>query len=181
MQEDYASNRRLNMMHVDHAMPIWGGNKHRCLIRWLTLDTQNRCSGGEPLLDWVLYLILITFNAVYRSFEMNVSLCLIFIGALMFVWDKVQNCCFVCLLYSLVWDWLVAAFLLCYIEPLLHWDISLQTCAGLFFYIAVTLRCVPKQYFRKSPLNQSRFLCADFSAAIEVIEAFFGALDLRVR
>jgi hypothetical protein len=22
MQEDYASNRRLNMMHVDHAMPI---------------------------------------------------------------------------------------------------------------------------------------------------------------
>jgi hypothetical protein len=132
MQEDYASNRRLNMMHVDHAMPIWGVNKHLCLIRWLTLDTQSRCSGGEPLLDWGFYLILITFNAVYRSFEMNVSLCLIFIGALMFVWDKVQNCCFVCLLYSLVWDWLVAACLLCYIEPLLHCDISLQTCAGLF-------------------------------------------------
>ena len=51
MQEDYASNRRLNMMHMDHAMPICGKNKHQCLIRWLTLDTQKQCSGGELLLN----------------------------------------------------------------------------------------------------------------------------------
>ena len=39
------------------------------------------------------------------------------------------------------------------------------------FHCRLALAYLPKQYLRKSPLNQSRFLCADFSAAIEVIEA----------
>ena len=67
----YASIQRHNMMHADHAMLIRGRNKHLCLIRWLTLDNQNRCSGGEPLLNLGFDLVFITLNTNYQLGDFN--------------------------------------------------------------------------------------------------------------
>ena len=47
VQEQYARNEGLTMMHMDHAVPIGGAIVHICLDQWCTSGTQNRCSSGR--------------------------------------------------------------------------------------------------------------------------------------
>jgi len=44
VQEQYASNEELTMMHMDHAVLIGGATVHICLGQWCTSGAQTWCS-----------------------------------------------------------------------------------------------------------------------------------------
>ena len=47
VQEQYASNEGLAMVHMDHAVPIGGAIVHLCLDQWCTAGAQTWCSSGR--------------------------------------------------------------------------------------------------------------------------------------
>jgi hypothetical protein len=51
VQEHYASDEGLAMMHMDHAVPTGGAITHPGLDQWFTSGAQNRCSSGGSQLN----------------------------------------------------------------------------------------------------------------------------------
>jgi len=74
VQEQYARNEGLTMMHMDHAVPIGGATVHICLDQWCTSGTQNRCSGGRSHLNWAIISAMSTINAVQEQYARNEGL-----------------------------------------------------------------------------------------------------------
>ena len=74
VQEQYASNEGLTMMHTDHSMPIGGAIVHFCQDQWFTSGTLNRCSGGRSHLNWAIISAMSTINAVQEQYARNEGL-----------------------------------------------------------------------------------------------------------
>ena len=51
VQDRYACIEGLTMMHMKHAMPIYGGIMHLCHLRCTNSGDQYRCLGGESQLN----------------------------------------------------------------------------------------------------------------------------------
>ena len=56
VQEQYASNEGLTMMHMDHSMPIGGAIAHLCLDKWCSSGAQTWFSSGRFQLNGASFL-----------------------------------------------------------------------------------------------------------------------------